>query len=131
MLDIIKKNGIILLLAGMLSMSGCSKVNSGTYIVKTYDTAGSDLPEENTDIGKEQNLIRYYELSDGKWCTDNYTYDHRLVLTGRLPSAVKDSTFVVLSNRNDITFEMAAAELFSSDLNAQFNEEETVLIAMY
>ena len=49
----------------------------------------------------------YYKLDDGSWKSGDYTYKYRLVLTGRLNNAVKDSGYVVLSNTKDITFEQA------------------------
>ena len=52
-------------------------------------------------------MVRYYEMSDETWKTDDYTYQYRLEITGRMNNSTKDSTFVFLSNIKDITFEQA------------------------
>ena len=44
-------------------------------------------------------------------------YAYRLELTGRLPNAVADSTFMILSNDADITFEAVSVHLLSSNTN--------------
>ena len=70
-------------------------------------------------------------MSDGTWKTDDYTYQYRLEITGIMRGAVKDSTFVYLSNIEDISFEQAwKAAGFSSSMNDYFKEEDAKLVAM-
>lgn len=82
----------------------------------------------------------YYQRSDGKWATEVLTdeigtkktmvYQYRLVLHGRMPNAAMDSTFVILSNRKNITFEQAwKASGLSSNINDYFNPEDAVLVS--
>lgn len=73
--------------------------------------------------------ITYDRMSDGTWRADGHTYKYRLELSGRTPNAVKDSTFVYLSNIEDITFEQAwRAAGLSSSLEDYFDVEEAVLV---
>ena len=71
----------------------------------------------------------YYELSDGTWQVDGRTYKHRLVITGRMHKAAADSTFVYLSNLENISFDRAwKAAGFSSSADDYFSPEEAVLV---
>ena len=75
------------------------------------------------------NFRSYQELSDGTWYYDGYTYEHRLVITGRMPNAVADTTYVYLSNLESISFERAMwASGLSSSLEQYFSPEEAVLV---
>ena len=76
-------------------------------------------------------MVKYYEMSDGTWKTDNYAYQYRLEITGRMGGAEKDSTFVFLSNIKDITFEQAwKAAGFSSNMDDYFKEEDAKFVAL-
>ena len=73
--------------------------------------------------------ITYDRMNDGTWKADGHTYKYRLELSGRTPNAVKDSTFVYLSNIEDITFEQAwRAAGLSSNTEDYFDVEEAVLV---
>ena len=75
-------------------------------------------------------LVQHGPKQDGTWLTeDDYTYQHRLELTGRIPNAAGDTTFIVLSNREDITFEEAwKASGLSSDTADFFDPEDAVIV---
>ena len=53
----------------------------------------------------EGNINTYYKMSDGTWQYDGHSYQYRLELSGRMPSADKDTVYVILSNSEDITFD--------------------------
>ena len=55
----------------------------------------------------EGNLKTYYEMTDGTWMCDDHLYKYRLEIHGRMPNAAEDSTFVYLSNIEEITFDQA------------------------
>lgn len=77
----------------------------------------------------EGNMKTYYEMSDGTWQFNGYTYQYRLVITGRQPSAVKDTTYVYLSNIEDISFQKAMmASGLSSNTEDYFAIEDAVLV---
>ena len=99
--------------------------------IGTYEITDLDLREEYFGEGKLVTMVRYYEMIDGTWQTDERSYKYRLVLTGRLNGAAMDSTFVYLSNTEDITFDRAwRAAGLSSDTRDYFDPEEAVLVAI-
>ncbi len=74
----------------------------------------------------------YYEMSDGTWQSEGYTYEHRLVISGRMPNAAKDTTYVYLSNIEEISFENAMmASGISSNSEDYFGIEDAVLVEIY
>ena len=101
------------------------------YIVKTYMESPADESAEYFENGKIFTTVKHYQLSDGTWKTDSFNYKYKLILTGRLNNAVKDSTYEVLSNNPDITFDMAwKASGLSSNSEDYFKEEDAIIVAM-
>ena len=77
------------------------------------------------------NFRTYYKLSDGTWEYDGHTYKYRLEVSGRMHNAAVDSTFVFLSNIENITFEQAwKAAGYSSNTADYFAVEDAVLVEM-
>lgn len=112
-------------------MFGCSPSNAEPYVVNTYEETSADLVEEYIENSKIVTMVTYYEMSDGTWKTDNYTYQYKLELTGRNRAAVKDSTYIILSNTDDITFEQAwKASGLSSNMADYFKEEDAVIVGI-
>ena len=73
----------------------------------------------------------YERMSDGTWRCEGYTYAKKLVITGRMPNAAVDSTFVYLTNLEDITFTQAyLAAGISSSTDDYFSPEDDVLVDM-
>ena len=73
----------------------------------------------------------YEKLSDGTYRCEGQIYKYRLEISGRMPNAAKDSTFVYLSNLESISFEKAwKASGLSSDLNDYFKKEEATLVEL-
>ena len=107
-----KKTIIVLLcLAFAISMIGC----------------GAAKPTKAV----EGNMRSYSEMSDGTWECNGHTYKYKLEITGRIGSAAMDSTFVYLSNLEEITFEQAwKAAGLSSNTNDYFNVKDAVLVEM-
>ena len=68
-------------------------------------------------------------MSDGTWQLNGNSYKYRLEITGRMPNAVKDSTYVFLSNIENIPFERAyLAAGLSSNTADYFSVEEAVWV---
>ena len=120
-------------------LAGCSASEKGTSqnskgeaeILSTYEVTDPELSEQYWEEDKLVTVVRYYEMSDGTWKTDDHTYKYRLEITGRMNNAAKDSTFVYLSNIEDISFDRAfMAAGFSSNTNDYFDPEDAVLVAM-
>ena len=79
----------------------------------------------------EGNMNTYYEMTDGTWMCDDHLYKYRLEITGRMPNAAVDSSFVYLSNIGEITFDQAyRAASVSSHSDDYFSPEEAVLVEM-
>lgn len=113
----------------LLGVVGCSS-NKSLEIINTFYPTDSNLIEEYVENSKEVTSIRYYELSDGTWKTDQYAYKYKLTITGRLSNAIKDITYTILSNSKDITFEQAwKASGLSSNSNDYFKTEDAVIVA--
>ena len=74
-------------------------------------------------------FAQYDVMSDGTYQCDGVSYAYRLEISGRMPNAVKDSTFVYLSNIEDISFQRAyMAAGLSSNSNDYFSREEAILV---
>ena len=113
----------------LLSLIGCTEKEPS--VVKTYEATDSELVTEYWDNNELVTWVKYYEMSDGTWKTDDRTYQYRLEITGRMHNAAKDSTFVYLSNIEDITFEQAwKASGFSSNMDDYFKEEDAKFVAL-
>ncbi len=77
------------------------------------------------------NMKTYYEMIDGSFMCDDYKYRYRLEINGRMPNAAVDSTFVYLSNIEEIHFERAyMAAGISSNTDDYFQPEDAVLVEM-
>ena len=118
---------LVLALLCVLGLVGCSQKEP--FVVNTYYTVSdTEVAHENDDFII---LVKHYEMSDGTWKTDNCTYKYRLEITGRMPNAVKDSTFVFLSNIEDISFQKAMmASGLSSNMEDYFDEETAKFVGM-
>ena len=79
----------------------------------------------------EGNMKTYYEMTDGTWMCDDHSYKYRLEITGRMPNAAVDSSFVYLSNIDEISFDQAYMVAgVSSDSDDYYSPEEAVLVEM-
>ena len=100
-------------------------------VVNKYEETPPDLTEQYVNEGKFLTMMPYYEMSDGTWRTDKHVYRYRLEITGRMNNAAKDSTFVYLSNIEDISFDRAwKAAGLSSNSEDYFDEADAVLVAI-
>lgn len=100
-------------------------------VIKTYEVTDSAQADEYLEDDKLITMVKHYEMSDGTWKTDEYTYQYRLEITGRMNNAAKDSTFVFLSNIEEITFDQAwKASGFSSNMDDYFDVEDAKFVAM-
>ena len=113
----------------LFGLSGCSQGKTEPYIVNTFEKTPDELVEESVENSKVIVTTAYYEMSDGTWKTDSHTYQYKLEITGRLRNAAQDSTYVILSNTDDITFEQAwKASGLSSNMDDYFKAEDAVFV---
>lgn len=111
-----------------LVLCGCS---GEAEVVNIFTETPEELVTERIEQGEEVTTQTYYELSDGTWKTDDCAYQYRLVVTGRLHNAVKDTTYTILSNIEEITFDQAwKASGLSSNTEDYFSAEEAVFVAI-
>ena len=79
----------------------------------------------------EGNMKTYHEMTDGTWMCDDHPYKYRLEISGRMPDAAADSSFVYLSNIAEISFDRAyKAAGISSSSDDYFPPETAVLVEM-
>ena len=118
----------ILACALILAAAGCAQ---GEPVVKTtIEKTPLEQSEELLANGQEIVLYPYYEMSDGTWQADGRIYQQRLGVTGRLRNAVRDTTYIILSNVGDIPFERAwKASGLSSNMDDYFTAEEALFVA--
>lgn len=77
----------------------------------------------------EGNMKSYSEMSDGTWQYNGNAYEYRLVISGTMPNSNEVTTYVYLSNLEEITFEQAwKAAGFSSNTNDYFDVNDAVLV---
>lgn len=80
---------ITLIILLLLNLSGCSQKEPA--VIKTYEETDLESTEENWENNELVTLVRYYEMSDGTWKTDDHTYQYRLEITGRMGNAAKET----------------------------------------
>ena len=94
-----------------------------------YEETPADQVQEKLDNGELVIRKMHYYNTNKEWCADGYTYKYRLEITGRMNNAAKDSTYIVLSNKEDITFEQTwKASGLSSLSTDYFKPEEAVIV---
>ena len=82
---------IMITVCTMFCLCGCSQKEPS--VVKTYEKTDSEESIENTE---PVIMVKHYEMSDGTWKTDDYTYQYRLEITGRMDNAEKDMILSIL-----------------------------------
>ena len=60
-------------------------------------------------------VMEYSEMSDGTWECNGKSYDFCLSLKGKLPNAEAETTFIVLTNDEALTFDQVTRSYTSSD----------------
>lgn len=101
------------------------------YIVKTYMESPTEEIHEYLDENKMFTKVKHYQLSDGSWKTDDYSYKYKLEISGVMNNAACGTTYHILSNTDDITFDMAwKASGLSSNMEDYFNPEEAIIVGM-
>jgi len=112
-------------------------LNKFLKIIDDYNE--NDVNDEEPDE-KEAQIIEtintsfttYYKMSDGTWQWNSNSYKYRLEITGRMPYAIKDTTYVYLSNSENMTFQEAyLATGLSSSTTDYFSIEDAVLVEFF
>ena len=101
------------------------------YIVKTYMETPTEEIQEYLDENKIFTKVKHYQLSDGSWKTDDYSYKYKLEISGVMNNAACGTTYHILSNNDDITFDMAwKASGLSSNTEDYFKPEDAIIVGV-
>lgn len=97
------------------------------YVRVVVESMTTDCEAVNPD--DKDKFKDYTQKSDGTWECEGNTYKYKLEITGRMNNATCDTTFVYLSNIEEITFEQAwKGSGLSSDMKDYFDIEDAVLV---
>ena len=66
----------------------------------------------------------YYKMSDGTWRMGLNSYQHKLEISGRAKGESKNTHFIVLSNRKNITFD----EVLEASMNEKFSADDVAIV---
>lgn len=103
----------------------------GSVAFSVYRSSDSFEKQATEHSEQEQMLKDYTQNEDGTWSCDGNTYQYLLEISGRMSNAAKDSTFVYLSNLEEITFDQAwKAAGLSSNSNDYFDVKDAVLVEL-
>ena len=95
------------------------------------DTQVKKLTKKNIVELYQEGAHTYGKMANGRYLCDGNSYKYRLEIRGTMHNAAAESTFVYLSNIEDIPFERAwKAAGFSSDTSDYFPVKEAVFIDM-
>ena len=95
----------------------------------TYEATPEEEIAERIQNNELVITTTHHQLGDGTWRTEQYPYKYRLEITGRMNNAARDSTYIILSNTDDITFDQAwKASGLSSNLNDYFDPANAKIV---
>lgn len=69
-------------------------------------------------------------MKDGTWKCNDTIYQFRLELSGRMPYAVEDSYYVVLTDNDKLTFEDVTKSIISSNYEDHKKMEGSKIVEM-
>jgi hypothetical protein len=105
------------------------KVGVNSKIEKTYNKTATELIDKAYENEEFVITMTHHQLDDGLWVSGGYSYMYRLEITGRMHNAAKNTTYIVLTNRKDITFEQTwKASGFSSLSTDYFRPIEATIV---
>ena len=124
---------VILAVIACVSVAVCFLTNPITaddhFGAEIYEPTPSEQIDEKYDNEEFVITKLHYENLDGEWVSEGYTYKYRLEITGRMNQAAKNTTFIVLSNTEDITFEQTwKASGLSSNMADYFDPAVSVIV---
>lgn len=119
----------LLFLTDPMGQEDSAKGANEVHIIETYEKTPIEMIDTYFDNSLEYIQETYYKMSDGTWMTGGYYYKYRLEIFGRMNNAAKDTTYIILSNRENITFEEAwKASGLSSHMDDYFEKEDARIV---
>ena len=124
---------VILAVIACVGVAVCFLTNPITaddhFGAEIYEPTPSEQIDEKYDNEEFVITKLHYENLDGEWVSEGYTYKYRLEITGRMNQAAKNTTFIVLSNTKDITFDQTwKASGLSSNMADYFDPAVSVIV---
>lgn len=124
---------VILAVIACVGVAVCFLTNPITvddhFGAEIYEPTPSEQIDEKYDNEEFVITKLHYENLDGEWVSEGYTYKYRLEITGRMNQAAKNTTFIVLSNTEDITFDQTwKASGLSSNMADYFDPGVSVIV---
>lgn len=86
------------------------------------------LDKTHSEESDEDAMVPYVKNEDGTWTAEEKTYQYRKELQGRSPNAACESVYIVLTNREDLTFEEVDYSMISSQL---ITDQDFRIVDMY
>lgn len=96
-----------------------------------YEQTPTNQIQEKQDNGEFIITKKHYYNTEKEWCANGYTYKYRLEITGRMNNAANDSTYIVLSNTENITFGQAWKAFGYSSLSTDYFNPQDAMIVGY
>lgn len=135
----IKIANVFVCVSMVLTLASCAN-NADYGGNEEMSQTQAETSEQESEIAGVQEVYRsseengimktYYEMEDGLWKCDDTSYLFRLELNGRMPNAVKDSCYVVLTDNAELTFEDVSKSMFSSNFEDTKIMEGSVLVEL-
>ena len=103
-------------------------IDASSKVKQYYFTTPTHQLQEA--YSKEELVITqpHAQLEDGLWVWESYGYLYRLEVSGRMHASEKNSTYIILSNTKDITFDQAWKAAGYSSLSTDYFSPETAVI---
>ncbi len=93
-----------------------------------YQVTPPDQIEEKYDRGEFVITKLHYKTEEG-WFSEGHCYPYRLEISGKLSNAAKNTTYIVLSNTKDITFDQVwKASGLSSNTADYFDPKDAIIV---
>lgn len=108
---------------------GSLPLSARSYIKERHAVTPSDQMQQKIKNKEYVITTPYVETTLSGFMVANNTYAHRLEITGRLGGAAKNTTYLVLANREDITCdETWRASGLSSNTDDYFDPKDAVIV---
>ena len=96
--------------------------------IEVYEKTPAEQINQKMENEEFVYTVTHYKSED-VWVAGRYLYRYRLEITGRMHNAAKNSTYIVLSNTEDITFDMAwKAAGYSSNSEDYFDPQVAMIV---
>ncbi|MCR5796441.1 MAG: hypothetical protein K6G63_00775 [Eubacterium sp.] len=91
------------------------------------ETSSSEINYKPDDNGV---MYEYHFTDSGKWVVKGKKFKYRITLNGQMPNSSGNTTYVVLSNRRDVSFDEINDSIFSSNSGDHLDENEVFVVEM-